>query len=122
MARQVTNRQGHRVIPLRAILFFAAMLLFIFTVVYRMVKSNSFSTAVASLIESLLIVAFFIFLGILIAYLLYIIHDRFRQGARSDPVYGMFDTPAADDKSASQPDDAEIGLDSDEKAESGLNS
>ncbi|MDJ0984281.1 MAG: hypothetical protein QNJ26_01965 [Desulfobacterales bacterium] len=122
MMRQVCNHQGHVVIPLRAILFFAAMLLFIFTVIYRMVKSDSVSTAMATLIESLLIVAFFIFLGILIAYLLYFIQDRFRHGAKSDPVYGIFDTPTSDNKSASKPNGAEAGTDSDENAESGLNS
>ena len=120
--RQVCNRRGHVVIPLRAVLFFAAMLLFIFTVVYRMVKSNSFSTAMATLIESLLTVAFFIFLGILIVYLLYFIHDRIRHGAKSDPVYGLFDTPTRDSSSACMPDGAEAGPDSDENAESGLNS
>ena len=120
--RQVCNRQGHVVIPLRAILFFAAMLLFIFTVVYRMVKSDSVSTAMATLIESLLIVAFFIFLGILIAYLLYFIHDRIRRGAKSESVYGIFDTPANDRSSACKPDVAEAGPDPDENAESGLNS
>ena len=122
MLQQVCNRQGHVVITLRAILFFAAMLLFIFTVVYRMVKSDSVSTAMATLIESLLIVAFFIFLGILIAYLLYFIHDRIRHGAKSDPVYGVFDTPTKDSNSACKPKDTDVGSDSDENAESGLNS
>ena len=120
--RQVLNPQGHLINPLRAILFFAAMLLFIFTVVYRMVKSDRFSSAMATLVEALLTVALFIFLGILLAYLLYFIPDRFRQGAKSDPVYGLFDAPVADNQSASESDSAEVELDSDEKTKSGLNS
>lgn len=76
MMRQVLNERGRILRPLQAILFFAAMLLFIFTVVYRMIKSDNFSTAVATLVESLLIVALFIFLGVVVAYLLYFIHER----------------------------------------------
>ena len=123
MMRQVCNRQGHLVNPLRAILFFAALLLFIFTVVFRMVESDSFSAAMAALIESILIVAFFIFLGIFIAYLLYVIHDKIHQGAtKSDQVYSMFDDPPANDKSACKPDPNKIEGDLDETAESQPNS
>ncbi len=120
--RQVCNRQGHLVNPLRAILFLAAMLLFIVTVVFRMVESDSFSTAIAALIESILIVAFFIFLGIFIAYLLYFIHDRIRQGAKSDQTLSMFGNPSANDQSAYKPGRTEINGDLDEKAESQPNS
>ncbi len=122
MMRQVCNRQGHLINPLRAILFLAAMLLFIFTLVYRMVKSDSFSTALATLVESLLIVTFFIFLGIVIAYLLYFIHDRIRQGSRSDQVDSIFGDPSADNGAECKPDCADMGLDPDEKAESQPNS
>jgi predicted PurR-regulated permease PerM len=122
MMRQVCNRQGHLINPLRMILLLAAMLLFICTVVYRMLKSDSVSNAMAILIESLLIVAFFIFLGIIIAYLLYFIRDRIRQGAKSSPVYGMFGQPSADDKATPKPDRSEMGINSDERAESQLNS
>ena len=118
MMRQVCNRQGHLVNPLRAILLFAAMLLFIFTVVFRMVESDSFSTAMAALIESILIVAFFIFLGVFIAYLLYFIHDKIRQRAKSDQVYSMFGDPSANDEPACKPDRADVERDLDEEAES----
>ena len=118
MMRQVCNRQGHLVNPLRMILLFAAMLLFIFTVVFRMVESDSFSTAMAALIESILIVAFFIFLGLFIAYLLYFIHDVIRQRARSNQIYSMFDDLSAKDKSACKPDHTEVERNLDEKAES----
>ena len=116
--RQVYNRQGHLVKPLRAILLFAAMLLFIFTVVFRMVESDSFSTAMATLIESILIVAFFIFLGLFIAYFLYFIHDKIRQRARSNQIYSIFDDLSANDESACKPDRTDVERDLDEKAES----
>ena len=122
MMRQVYNRQGHLVKPLRAILLFAAMLLFIFTVVFRMVESDSFSTAMATLIESILIVAFFIFLGLFIAYFLYFIHDKIRQRARSKQIYSIFGDLSAKDVSACKPDRAEAKRDLGEKAESRPNS
>ena len=50
MTRQVKNQQGRIINPLHSILFISAMLVFIFTVVYRMAKSESFSTAVAALV------------------------------------------------------------------------
>ena len=115
MMRQVCNQQGHLNIPLRKIVFFTAMLSFVFTVVYRMVKSDSFRAAMATLVESLLIVALFIFLGIIIAYLVYIIHGRFRRGAKSDPVSSLFGNPSADPDSPGRTDDAEIGFNPDEK-------
>lgn len=103
--------------PFQAILFFAALLLFIFTVVYRMLKSDSFSTAVATLIESLLMVAFFIFLGIVIAYLLYFLHERIRQGSSRRQAYHILGDTSTDNESACKPDRDGIGLESDEKTE-----
>lgn len=120
--RQVYNRQGHHLHPLRMILFIAALLLFIFTVVFRMIESDSFSTAMATLIESILVVAFFIFLGIFIAYLLYFIHDKIRQRAQSDQAYSMFGEPSANDGSARKPDRTKSERDLDEKVESPPNS
>ena len=114
--RQVSNRQGRMLKPLQAILFFAAMLVFIFTVVYRMVKSKSFSAAVATLIESLLIVAFFIFLGIVIAYLLYILRERMHKGSSRRPVYPLPDATSGDGPCEDDP--ANLKFDSHETAES----
>jgi predicted PurR-regulated permease PerM len=108
MTRLVQKRQGRINHPLQATLFFSALLVFIFTVIYRMVKSESFSNAIAILVESLLIVSFFIFLGILLAYLIYFIHERIRQGSRRqqakpDPRTIEF---APDDEIESSPDSA----------------
>ena len=116
--RQVSNQQGRMLNPLQAILFFAAMLVFIFTVVYRMVKTKSFSAAVATLIESLLIVALFIFLGIVIAYLLYVLHERMHKGSSRRPVYPLPDDTSDDGPSDGDPDHANLKFDSHEKAES----
>lgn len=90
MTRQAHNQQGRKLNPLQMVLFISALLIFVFTVVYRMVKSASLSNAVATLVESLLIVVFFIFLGILLAYLLYFIYQRFRQGSHRRQAYNMF--------------------------------
>ncbi len=122
MLRQVCNRQGRMIKPLQAIIFLAAMLLFIFTVVYRMVKSDSFSTALATLIESLLIVAFFIFIGIVSAYLLYFIYHRIRQGSNRHQMQRLFGEASADNNASGNPDGAEIALEAREKAESQPNS
>jgi len=122
MMRQVCNRQGRMINPFQASLFFAALLLFIFTVVYRMVKSDSFSTAVATLVESLLMVAFFIFLGIVIAYLLYFLHERIRQGSSRPQAYHILGDTSTDNESVCKPDRDDIGLESDEKTESRPNS
>ena len=91
MTRQVHNQQGRILTSLQMVLFISALLIFVFTVVYRMVKSESFINAVAALVESLLIVFFFIFLGILLAYLLYFIYQRFHLGSRRQQTYNMFD-------------------------------
>lgn len=116
--RQVSKRQGRTITPLQAMLFLAAMLVFIFTVVYRMAKSENVSAAVATLVESLLIVAFFIFLGIVIAYLLYFLHERIQKGSSRHRLYPLHDDTSGDDPSACDPDLANLRLDSDEKAES----
>ena len=77
--QQVDHRQGHMIHPWQAVLFFSALLIFILTVAYRMLKSASFSNALATLVESLSIVSFFILLGILLAYFFYLIIKRRKQ-------------------------------------------
>ncbi|MGD2184502.1 MAG: hypothetical protein PVI71_00180 [Desulfobacterales bacterium] len=101
MTRQVHNQQGRMINPLQAVLFFSALLIFIFTVVYRMVKSASFSHALAILAESLLIVFFCILLGILLCYLTYFVYQRFHQGPRRQQMYNMFDYSSGIGKSTS---------------------
>ena len=118
MTRQVHNQQGRMVKPLQAVLFISALLVFIFTVVYRMVKSASFSNAMATLVESLLIVAFFIFLGILLSYLIYFIYQRFRQGSHHQQMYHMFDNRSGNEESASTTDPRKIDLAPDNEVES----
>jgi predicted PurR-regulated permease PerM len=110
MTRQVQNRQGRIINPLHTILFFSALLVFIFTVVYRMAKSENFSTAMATLVESLLIVSFFIFLGLFLAYLFYFIHERIRQGSRHQQLWDMFVDPSVDNASTGKPDPDGSGL------------
>lgn len=100
MTRQVQNRQGRIINPLHTILFVSALLVFIFTVVYRMARSENFSTAMATLVESLLIVSFFIFLGIFLAYLFYSIHERIRRGSRRRQLWDMFVDPSAQNATA----------------------
>jgi hypothetical protein len=100
MTRQVHNRQGRITNPLHKILFVSALLVFIFTVVYRMARSENFSTAMATLVESLLIVSFFIFLGIFLAYLFYSIHERIRRGSRRRQLWDMFVDPSAQNATA----------------------
>jgi hypothetical protein len=110
MTRRGKNQQGRIINPLHTILFVSAMLVFIFTVVYRMVKSESFSTAMAALVESLLIVSFFIFFGILLAYLFYLIHEKFHKGSRRQQLWDLFVDPSAPDDSACKPDPSTLGL------------
>jgi hypothetical protein len=116
--RQFSKRKGRPINPLQANLFLAAMLVFIFTVVYRMVKSEDVNAAVATLVESLLIVAFFIFLGIVMAYLLYFLHERIHKGSSRRLIYPLPDDTSGDDSSACDPDLVNVNLDSDEKTES----
>ncbi len=118
MTRQVQNRQGRMINPLHAVLFISALLVFIFTVVYRMLKSATFSHAVATLIESLLIVVFFIFLGILLFYLVYFTYQRFRQGSRRQQMYNLFDFHSNYGESAGTPDPRNIELAPDSEVES----
>ncbi|MEE9495702.1 MAG: hypothetical protein V3V39_04185 [Desulfobacterales bacterium] len=122
MTRQVQNQQGRMINPLQAILFFAALLVFIFTVVYRMVKSESFSTAMATLVESLSIVSLFIFLGILLAYLIYFILERIRQGSRRQQLWDLFGGRSSRDESAGKPDQNTLGLEPNDEVESQPNS
>jgi len=118
MTRQVYNQQGRMIKPLQAVLFISALLIFIFTVVYRMLKSASFSNAMATLIESLLIVSFFIFLGILLSYLIYFIYQKFRRGSHHQQVYNMFDNRSGYGESARTPDPRKIDLAPDNEVES----
>ena len=122
MTRQVQNPQGHIIKPLHATLFVLVLLVFIFSVVYRMVKSESFNTAMATLFESLLIVSFIIFLGILFAYLIYFLHERIREGSRRPPMGDMFADPTARDEPACKPDSHAIGLESSDEVKSQPNS
>ena len=121
MTRQVQNRQGRIINPLHTILFVSALLVFIFTVVYRMVKSENFSTAMAALIESLLTVSFFIFFGILLAYLFYFIHERIRQGSSRKQLWDWLVDPSTGDESASKPDPNTLGLETDDEVKSQSN-
>ena len=118
MTPQVYNQQGRMVKPLQAVLFISALLVFIFTVVYRMLKSASFSIAMATLVESLLIVSFFIFLGILLSYLIYFLYQRFRHGSRHQQMYNMFDSWSDCGETACSPDPREIDLAPDNEVES----
>jgi predicted PurR-regulated permease PerM len=118
MTRQAHNQLGRILNPFKTVFFISALLLFVITVVYRMVKSASFSNAVATLVESLLIVFFFIFLGILLSYLLYFIYQRFRQGSRRPQAYDMFDFQSDHQKPAGKPDPGTEEFGSDDKMES----
>jgi predicted PurR-regulated permease PerM len=122
MTRQVQNPQGRIINPLHTILFFSALLVFIFTVVYRMAKSDSFSAAMAALIESLLIVSFFVFFGMLLAYLFYFIHERIRQRSRRQQLWDLLVDPSAGNESAYKPDPNTLGLETNDEAESQSNS
>ncbi len=122
MTRQVQNRQGRIINPLHTILFVSALLVFIFTVVYRMARSENFSTAMATLVESLLIVSFFIFLGIFLAYLFYFIHERIRPGSRPRQLLDMFVDPSARNTSAGKSDPDSMGLEQNDEAGSQSNS
>jgi predicted PurR-regulated permease PerM len=122
MTRQVQNRQGRIINPLHTILFVSAFLVFIFTVIYRMAKSESFSTALATLVESLLIVSFFIFFGILLAYLFYFIHERLRRGSQHQQLWDMLFYPSVRNESAGKSDPNSMGLEPNDEVESRPNS
>ena len=118
MTWQAHNQQGRVLNPWKTVLFVSALLMFVFTVVYRMVKSASFSNAVAALVESLLIVFFFIFLGILLAYLLYFIYQRFHQGSGRRQAYNMFDSSSGHKEPAGKPDPETVEFGPDDEIES----
>ena len=118
MTRQVNSQQGRMLYSWKAVLFISALLVFVFTIVYRMAKSASFSNAVAALVESLLIVVFFIFLGILIAYLFYFIYQRFHQGPRRQQAYKMFDFSSGHHEPDGEPDSNTIEFGPDDEIES----
>ena len=122
MTRQVQNQQGRIINPLHTILFVSALLVFVFTVVNRMVKRESFSSAMATLLESLLIVSFFILFGILLAYLFYFIHARIRQGSRRQHLWDMFVDSSARDQSECKPDPNTLGMEPNNEVESQPNS
>jgi predicted PurR-regulated permease PerM len=118
MMRQVDDRQGRMINPLQVVLFLAALLIFIFTVVYRMIKSASFSNAVATLVEYLLILAFFILLGILLAYLFYLIYQRLLKGTHRLQSHPMFDSSSGRDKAASKNEHSSFDLESKNEVDS----
>ena len=122
MTRQVQNQQGRIINPLHTIIFVSALLVFIFTVVYRMVKSESFSSAMATLVESLLIVSFFIFLGLFLAYLFYFIHEKIRQGSGRRQLWDMFVDPSVRNTSTDKPDPDSLGLEQNDEVRPRLNS
>lgn len=122
MMRQVDDRQGRMMNPLQAALFFLALLVFIFTVVYRMIKSASLSNALATLVESLLILAFFILLGILLAYLFYFICQKIHRGTRRLQSNHMFDSSADRDKTAPRSGQSPMKFESKNGVESQVNS
>ena len=118
MTRQAHTQKGRMLNPFKTVLLISALLMFVFTVVYRMVKSASFSNAVATLVESLLIVFFFIFLGILLSYLLYFVYQRFHQGPRRRQAYNMFDFSSGQEDPAGKPDSKTVAFGPDEEIES----
>lgn len=116
MMRQVQKPQGRMIKPLHATLFVLALVVFLFTVIYRMVKSESFNTAMATLVESLLIVSFIVFLGILFAYLIYFLHARIRKGPNRRKPGNMFVEHSSGDGSEGEPDPGTIGLEPGDEA------
>jgi predicted PurR-regulated permease PerM len=122
MTRQVQNRQGRIINPLHTILFISALLVFIFTVVYRMARSENLSSAMAILVESLLVVSFFIFLGIFLAYLFLFIHERIHQGTRHRQLWDIFFDTSGRNETASKSDPDSLGLEQNDKLGSQSNS
>ena len=118
MTQQAHHRQGRMLNPFKAVLLISALLMFVFTVVYRMVKSASFSNAVATLVESLLIVFFFIFLGILLAYLIYFLYLRFLRGSSRHHAFNLFDFDSGHDEPTVKPDSKKVDLGSEDEVES----
>ena len=122
MTRQMDDRQGGMINPLQVVVFLSALLVFIFTVVYRMVKSASLSNALATLVESLLILAFFILLGILLAYLFYFIYQKIHRGTRRLQSNHMFGSSADRNKTAPQSGQSPMKFESKNGVESRVNS
>ena len=120
--RQIDDRQGRTINPLHVVVFLAALLVFLFTVVYRMIKSASLSNALATLVESLLILAFFILLGILLAYLFYFIYQKINKGTRHRRSNHMINSSTFGDKTALKREQSPIKLDSKNGVESRVNS
>jgi hypothetical protein len=87
-----------------------------------MAKSENFSTAMAALFESLLIVFFFTFLGIFLAYLFYFIHERIRHGSRQQQLWDMFFDPSARNASAGKSDPDSLEFEQNDKVGSRSNS
>jgi predicted PurR-regulated permease PerM len=104
------------------VVFLSALLAFIFTVVYRMIKSASLSNAVATLVESLLILAFFILLGILLAYLFYFIYRKIPKGTRQLQNHHKLGSSPGWDKTASKSEQSPMKLKSKNEVESRVNS
>ena len=120
--RQVNDRQGRMINPWQVILLFLALLAFIFTVVYRMVKSASFSNALAIMFEYLLVLVFFTLLGILLAYLFYFIYQNILKGTHHLQNPNMFDSGTGPYEVASKSDQRPIKLESKNEVESKQNS
>ena len=118
MTRQAHTQKGRMLNPFKTVLLISALLMFVFTVVYRMVKSASFSNALATLVESLLIVFFFIFFGILLAYLLYFVYQKFRQGSDRQHAYNMFDFSSGHVEPACKPDPKTVEFGTDDEIKS----
>jgi predicted membrane protein len=122
MMRQIDDRQGRMINRLQVVVFLSALLVFIFTVVYRMIKSASLSNALATLVESLLILAFFILLGILLAYLFYFIYQKIHKSTRRLQSNHMFDSSAVRDKTAPKSGQSPMKFESKNGVESRVNS
>ena len=122
MMRQIDDRQRRIISPLQVVLFFSALLAFIFTVVYRMVKSASFSNALAIMFEYLLVFVFFTLLGILLAYLFYFIYQNILKGTHRLQNPNMFDSGTGPYEVASKSDQRPIKLESKNEVESKQNS
>lgn len=118
MTRQVHNQQGRVLNLWKMVLFISALLIFVFTVVHRMVKSASFSNAVATLVESLLIVFFFIFLGILLANLIYFIYQKFHHGSVRQQALNLFEFRSGQKESADKHDPNTVEFGPDDEIES----
>ena len=87
-----------------------------------MIKSASLSNALATLVESLLILAFFILIGILLAYLFYFIYQKIRRGTRHRHSNHMLDSSTFGDKTTLKREQSPIKFESKNEVESRVNS